>query len=164
MFSGATSPVLLPRTEKFQSAMIAGCINQNRLAAETSRAKIAAAGGRFLDASQPDTSPAPSALDCSILGTGFSSLAPALKQAFFIGDGLTGTGSGSSELYHSNGGNSSVSGHDGWVWMVQQHWIFRCNCNPIRYNCNPSFRAEPVVALTLGVSFFGIVRHYLLRM
>src|SRR4029434_7384825 len=55
--------------------------------------------GLFLNASQPDSSPAPNALDFSILGTGFSSLAPALTQPFFIGDGLTGTGSGSAQTF-----------------------------------------------------------------
>jgi hypothetical protein len=50
--------------------------------------------GIFLDAAQPDTSAAPSALNFSTLGTSFASLSPLLKQPFFIGDGLTGTGTG----------------------------------------------------------------------
>lgn len=50
--------------------------------------------GVFLDASQPDASSAPSALNFSTLGTSFLSLSPLLKQPFFIGDGLTGTGTG----------------------------------------------------------------------
>jgi hypothetical protein len=57
--------------------------------------------GVFLDASQPDSSAAPAALDFSGsgLGTGFTTLSPALKQAFFIGDGLTGTGTGSIQQF-----------------------------------------------------------------
>lgn len=50
--------------------------------------------GVFLDAAQPDASPAPSGLNFSTLGTSFASLSPLLKQPFFIGDGLTGTGTG----------------------------------------------------------------------
>ena len=50
--------------------------------------------GVFLDAVQPDLSPAPSGLNFSTLGTSFASLSPLLKQPFFIGDGLTGTGTG----------------------------------------------------------------------
>jgi hypothetical protein len=50
--------------------------------------------GVFLDASQPNTSPAPATLDFTSIGVSFTSLAPGLKQVFFIGDGLTGTGSG----------------------------------------------------------------------
>jgi len=50
--------------------------------------------GVFLDNSQPDLTPAPAPLDFSAIGLNFSSLAPQVKQVFFIGDGLTGTGSG----------------------------------------------------------------------
>src|SRR5262245_60006642 len=50
--------------------------------------------GVFLDNNRPDLSATPPPLDFSPggLGTGFSSLAPGLKQPFFIGDGFTGTG------------------------------------------------------------------------
>jgi hypothetical protein len=44
--------------------------------------------GVFLDAAQPDGSPAPGGLDFSLIGLDFLTLAPALKQPFFIGDGL----------------------------------------------------------------------------
>lgn len=50
--------------------------------------------GVFLDNSQPDSTSAPAALNFSSIGLNFSSLAPQLKQVFFIGDGLTGTGTG----------------------------------------------------------------------
>ncbi len=38
--------------------------------------------------------PAPSILDFTMIGTNFTSLSPALNQTFFIGDGLTGNGTG----------------------------------------------------------------------
>lgn len=50
--------------------------------------------GVFLDDNQPDLSAAPTGLDFTG-GIDFSTLSPLLKQVFFIGDGLTGTGSGS---------------------------------------------------------------------
>jgi len=52
--------------------------------------------GLFLDDAIP-TGTAPTALDFtpSGLGSSFTSLAPGLNQVFFIGDGLTGTGTGS---------------------------------------------------------------------
>lgn len=53
------------------------------------RAPIESLVGVFLDASQPDSSAAPSALDFQTLGLDFLNLAPELKQVFFIGDGLT---------------------------------------------------------------------------
>ena len=46
--------------------------------------------GVFLDNSQPDSTPAPATLDFSTaLSRDFTTLSPLLKQAFFIGDGLT---------------------------------------------------------------------------
>jgi hypothetical protein len=42
--------------------------------------------------------PAPTGLDFS--GTNFTSLSPALQQAFFIGDGLTGDGAGTTQTFN----------------------------------------------------------------
>lgn len=55
--------------------------------------------GVFLDSSQPNALPAPARLDFSIIGLGFSVLSPELRQPFFIGNGLTGTGSGSIQRF-----------------------------------------------------------------
>jgi len=55
--------------------------------------------GVFLMDAQPDLSSTPGALDFSILTTSFTSLSPELKQVFFIGDGLTGTGTGSMQQF-----------------------------------------------------------------
>ena len=49
--------------------------------------------GVFLGPDQPDQSPAPDALDFSTADSrDYASLAPALKQVFYIGDGMTSTG------------------------------------------------------------------------
>jgi hypothetical protein len=54
--------------------------------------------GVFLDNSLPTASAAPAALNFNTPGsTAYISLSPLLKQVFFIGDGLTGTGSGSQQ-------------------------------------------------------------------
>ena len=51
--------------------------------------------GVFLDDSQPTSSLAPGTIDFSLAGaTSFASMSPLLKQIFFIGDGLTGNGTG----------------------------------------------------------------------
>lgn len=57
--------------------------------------------GVFLNDSQPNTSGAPPGLNFSPqgLGTGFTTLSPALKQVFFIGDGRTGTGTGAIQQF-----------------------------------------------------------------
>jgi hypothetical protein len=57
--------------------------------------------GVFLDDTLPTSSAAPADLDFGPtgIGTSFATLSPALKQAFFIGDGLTGTGTGSAQTF-----------------------------------------------------------------
>lgn len=55
--------------------------------------------GVFLGASQPDLTDAPADLDFTTIGTSFTSLSPQLKQIFFIGDGLTGVGTGSLQQF-----------------------------------------------------------------
>ena len=49
--------------------------------------------GVFTDGTNP-TDPPPPGLNFGSIGTNFSDLSPQLGQPFFIGDGLTGTGSG----------------------------------------------------------------------
>ena len=63
------------------------------------RAPINSLVGVFLDDNQPDSSAAPGALDFEVSGTDFVSLDPELKQVFFIGDGLTGTGGGEAQSF-----------------------------------------------------------------
>jgi hypothetical protein len=53
--------------------------------------------GVFLGAGLPTSSSAPPDLNFATLGTSFASLSPLLKQPFFIGDGLTGTGTGAAQ-------------------------------------------------------------------
>jgi hypothetical protein len=77
--------------------------------------------GVFLDASQPDLSSAPAGLDFSGggVGTSFTTLSPALKQAFFIGDGLTGTGTGSVQTFVVPAGATRLflGTSDGFGWF-----------------------------------------------
>lgn len=53
--------------------------------------------GVFLGPTIPGTAPA--TIDFTTMGTGFAGLTPELGQVFFIGDGLTGTGSGSQQMF-----------------------------------------------------------------
>ena len=86
--------------------------------------------GAFLSGGEP-TDPAPARLDfsSSALTEGFLALAPQLNQVFFIGDGLTGTGSGSVQQFSVpagatrlflgfadsyNGGSNTISGSPGF--------------------------------------------------
>jgi hypothetical protein len=76
--------------------------------------------GVFLDDSLPDATPAPSALDFSAgSGTAFTTLSPGLKQAFFIGDGRTGTGSGAVQSFVVPAGATRLflGTSDGFGWF-----------------------------------------------
>jgi len=55
--------------------------------------------GVFLGATEP-SDPAPLRLDFTMIGTSFTSLSPQLNQVFFIGDGLTGDGTGSMQQFN----------------------------------------------------------------
>jgi len=57
--------------------------------------------GVFLSDERPDASAAPAALDFGVgmIGLAFAELSPLVKQPFFIGDGLTGTGSGAVQTF-----------------------------------------------------------------
>lgn len=75
--------------------------------------------GVFLGADQPNLTSEPGALPAFNGSTiGFTSLAPALKQVFFIGDGLTGTGSGTvqSFLVPTGATRLYLATHDGYGW------------------------------------------------
>ena len=75
--------------------------------------------GVFLDASQPDSSSAPVGLDFSNeqIGIQFPSLAPELKQPFFIGDGATFAGA--PHLFYVPAGATRLflGSHDGFGWF-----------------------------------------------
>lgn len=62
--------------------------------------------GVFLDNTNPQGQTPPPELDFSAagLGTAFQSLSPGLRQVFFIGDGLTGTGSGRRQTFTAPAG------------------------------------------------------------
>jgi hypothetical protein len=77
--------------------------------------------GVFLDASLPTSSAAPTGLNFTAggLGTAFPTLSPALKQVFFIGDGRTGSGSGSVQTFVVPSGATRffLGTSDGFGWF-----------------------------------------------
>jgi hypothetical protein len=77
--------------------------------------------GVFLDDSLPTSTPAPADLDFSGsgVGTSFTTLSPGLKQPFFIGDGLTGTGTGSVQTFVVPAGATRLflGTSDGFGWF-----------------------------------------------
>lgn len=83
-----------------------------------SNAPVDALLGVFLGAGQPDASAAPAALDFSAgaLGIEFTTLAPALKQVFFIGDGQTAGGVVQQFLVPEGATRLYLATHDGYGW------------------------------------------------
>lgn len=55
--------------------------------------------GVFLDDSEPDPTLTPARLDFSYGADSFVSLTPEIGQTFFIGDGVTGTGTGATQQF-----------------------------------------------------------------
>jgi len=58
--------------------------------------------------SGPPAGSPPPTLDFTIIGTNFPSLSPALQQLFFIGDGLTGDGTGSVQVFYVPSGAKTL--------------------------------------------------------
>ncbi len=73
--------------------------------------------GVFLDNSEP-VDPAPPRLDYAILTTGLTDYYPQLHQIFFIGDGLTGFGTGQPQRFHIPTGATwfYLGFADGWAY------------------------------------------------
>ena len=120
-------------------------------------APIDALVGVFLDNTLPTSSPTPATLDYTTIGTSFTTFSPQLKQVFFIGDGLTGTGSGSVQTFVvPNGATQLFLGDvDGFGWYN--------NSGAVAGTVNSSASAgtpEPATwALAVcAVSLFGLLR------
>jgi hypothetical protein len=73
--------------------------------------------GVFLSSAQPDTVAPPTDLDFTG-NTNFAMLTPKLQQVFFIGDGLTGTGSGLVQQFvvPENASRLYLGSMDGYEW------------------------------------------------
>jgi hypothetical protein len=91
--------------------------------------------------------PAPAPLDVLCNWTQFSSLAPQVKQVFFIGDGLTGTGSGAVQNFIVPTGATRLflGPMDGFEWKG----------NTGSFTVTVQAVPEPSTIFGLGVLGFG---------
>ena len=97
--------------------------------------------GVFLGPDQPDGSPAPANLDFTSTGNvpggvNYTSLAPALKQVFFIGDGLTGTGASQTITVPAGATRLFLATMDGYGW----------------YNNSGSFQVQVTLLTSSGIT------------
>lgn len=72
--------------------------------------------GVFLGATAPDATAAPGSLWFDSTNADFTTLSPVLKQVFFIGDGLTGTGTVQRFLVPEGATRLFLATHDGYGW------------------------------------------------
>ena len=120
--------------------------------------------GVFLGASQPDLSAAPVGLDFSAgaLTTSFASLSPLLKQVFFIGDGLTGNGSGSVQDFIIPAGATRLflGTDDGAGWFNNSGLFTVRITGPAAIGDPPSRVPEPasLALLAIGLAAAGLIR------
>jgi hypothetical protein len=121
--------------------------------------------GVFLTDAQPNLSAAPPALDFSVSGLGISflTLSPQLKQVFFIGDGLTGTGSGNIQQFNIPSGATRffLGTSDGFGWF-NNSGQFTVNINQTG-GVSAAAPEPATVSLITAVVFGALASRYRLR-
>jgi hypothetical protein len=127
--------------------------------------------GVFVAAGGPSGG-APAALDftSSGLGTSFSSLSPLLDQTFFIGDGLTGDGTGQAQVFNVPTGAvdlylgiSDAPGYNGSPGAFGDNFGTFTVDYSVAGSSNPTGAATPepasVIMLSMGLLGFGAFRY-----
>jgi hypothetical protein len=110
--------------------------------------------GVFLAGGQPATKPAMLDFTGSGLGTSFTSLSPGIGQVFFVGDGLTGAGTGTAQRFTVPAGATALylGGMDGYSF-VGNTGSFTVTVTEVG-----AIQTSPVPALsTLGLIVLGIL-------
>jgi len=109
--------------------------------------------GVFLDDNEP-MDPSPSHLVINDIG--FSALSPDLAQSFFIGDGLTGTGSGSTQIFNipNNATRLFLGFHDSFNGLPG---FFQDNTGSLSLNANFNTIPIPAAVWLFGSGLIGLI-------
>ena len=107
---------------------------------------LSSLAGVFLDPTS--VGPAPAPIGSS---TSFTEISPLLGQVFFIGDGLTGTGTGTTQVFHVPLGATHLyfAAIDGGEW--------RNNRGSVIVNAETSAVPEPSTFALLGMGAIGLI-------
>ena len=110
--------------------------------------------GVFLDGSMPVPADQPAGLNFSS-GLDFATLAPGLKQMFWIGDGLTGTGTGASQTFVAPTGATRLylATVDGFGWANNTGGYDVA----ITYDVAPVPEPEAYALMLVGLGLMGFV-------
>ena len=112
--------------------------------------------GVFLDSEQPDSTPAPPPMDfTNPVSRDYLSLAPQLKQVFFIGDGRTSFGA-VQQIYVPAGATRLYLGsNDGFGWYDNTGELIVAvaiggACGPADINCSGAVDVDDLLAVING--------------
>lgn len=108
--------------------------------------------GVFLSDQQPNLTPAPAALNFSVIGKDFTSFSAQLKQPFFIGDGTTSGGAAQLFYVPASATRLFLGTADAWGWYN--------NVGQLTVNVSAVPTPANVLVMLMGLGVLAFMRRY----